>query len=446
MLFSRRAPLGLTALLPQSLLGRSLLILTAPIVLIQVVTMAVFMDRHWDEVTGRLAEGVSGEIAWVADAVEDGATPAYLFARARRDFDFTCTLRTKGTIGGALPDPPRWFWEAAVHKKVQSALQAALPDRKALVSVDLKTKTLEVWVALRTGGVLYVTAPTRRVFSPSAYIFLIWAAGSALTLGLVAVLFMRGQVRPIRRLAVAAERLGRGQPVPPFTSSGATEVRQATAAFFDMQRRIRRHVEQRTAMLAGVSHDLGTVLTRLKLGLAVLPESADAMALKADVAEMERMLGAYLDFARGAGEEAFVRTDVGTLLRDLAARAGVPVDVRVEGEVSARVRPVAMGRAISNLLANAARHGGRIWASVLRDGGHVEVRVEDDGPGVPEDQREEAFTPFTRLAPGRSLAEGAGVGLGLAIVRDVAHAHGGKVWLEASRAHGGVCAVLRLPV
>lgn len=435
--------------LPRGLLGRSLLIVAAPIVLAQAVTAIVFLDRHWDEMTARLASALAGEVAWVADALDDGADARWLFARAQSDFALACGLTPRGAMYATDPEAsrPRLFWGAAVHDALSDALVRALGGRAFRVTrLDLRAKRLELLVELGAGrGALRVSASTSRLFSSSAYIFLMWMAGSSVVLLVVAVLFMRGQVRPIRRLAVAAERFGRGREVPSFSASGAKEVRQATAAFFAMHRRISRYVEQRTAMLAGVSHDLGTMLARLKLGLAMLPDGADVNALRADVVAMEKMLAGYLDFARGEGGEAFARTDLAAMLRDLAGRQAAPVEVADEGDVWASVRPVAMARALGNLLANAAQHGARVWASVTREReDRIVITIDDDGPGIPAERREDAFRPFVRLDSARGV-EGGGTGLGLAIVRDIVHAHGGRTFLGDSL-HGGVRVTIRLPV
>jgi two-component system osmolarity sensor histidine kinase EnvZ len=291
------------------------------------------------------------------------------------------------------------------------------------------------------------------VVQPDFFLALMVAA--ALFLILVAVQFLRGQVRPIERLARAAESFGKGRAVPDFKPYGATEVRRAAQAFITMRERIERHVNQRTEMLAGVSHDLKTPLTRMKLALAMMPAesalAAELEALRADIAEMEHMLDDYLAFARGEGGEESVATDLSALVRDTAsgvarARSTDPARLAVsapEGVILA-VKPAALKRCLSNLVDNALKHGRRVTVTLSHGERWIEIAVEDDGPGIPEEKREEAFRPFHRLDEGRNLQKG-GSGLGLAIARDIARAHGGNIVLDKS-ALGGLKAAIRLPV
>jgi two-component system osmolarity sensor histidine kinase EnvZ len=292
-----------------------------------------------------------------------------------------------------------------------------------------------------------VLVSRKRIFSSTTYLVYFWAVGTAILLVAVALVFMRNQVRPIRRLAVAAERFGKGQDVPAFKPEGATEVRQASAAFIQMRERIKRQIEQRTAMLAGVSHDLRTPLTRMKLELAMLGDSPDVASLKQDVQQMERMIEGYLAFARGEGREDVQPVDLGELLRKLAAdfrREGAEVDLHVEQPVTLSLRREAIRRCLTNLIGNAHRYGGAVSVRVGKRRGGVEVLVDDDGPGVPPDKREEVFKPFVRLDSSRNFDTG-GTGLGLTIARDVARGHGGDLTLDESPT-GGLRARLWLPI
>jgi two-component system, OmpR family, osmolarity sensor histidine kinase EnvZ len=274
----------------------------------------------------------------------------------------------------------------------------------------------------------------------------VWMVGTSSLLLLVAVAFLRNQIRPILRLVRAAEDFGKGRMIE-FRPGGAREVRQAGFAFIEMKRRIERSIEQRTTMLNGVSHDLRTILTRFKLSLAFLEEGPDRDAIHADVEEMQRMLEAYLAFARGDTSEPAAPTDMWRLLQDLkrdAERHGHATGIEISGETTATVRPDAFKRCVGNLVANAQRYGDRIALQAMRDARFLIIHVDDDGPGIPFDKREEVFRPFYRLDEARNQDEG-GTGLGLAIARDIARAHGGDVSLADSPL-GGLRATVRVPV
>jgi two-component system osmolarity sensor histidine kinase EnvZ len=275
--------------------------------------------------------------------------------------------------------------------------------------------------------------------------------GSALILLGIAILFLRNQVRPIERLARAADAFGKGRPVPDFKPYGATEVRRAAQAFLTMRERLERYLQQRTDMLAGVSHDLKTPLTRIRLQLALMKPSADIDAMRKDVVQMEHMLNEYLDFARGGAGEQSESSDIVALAKDAAERAvrarmAEPRRLTVETAPlnMLAVKPNALGRCVTNLVDNALKHGRHVFVSFGRDERFVEIFVDDDGRGIPESQREDAFRPFHRLDEGRNLQTG-GVGLGLAIARDIARAHGGDLLLDKSP-QSGLRAIIRLPV
>jgi len=298
-------------------------------------------------------------------------------------------------------------------------------------------------------GVLEVAVPRDRVTVSKPDIFILWMVGSSLLLMGIAIIFLRNQVRPIERLARAADSFGKGRAVPDFKPYGAAEVRRAAQAFITMRERIDRHVAQRTEMLAGVSHDIKTPLTRMKLSLAMMPDDADITAMRADIAEMEHMLDDYLAFARGEGGEEASLTDLGEMIREAAvaaerAQPGARIDVTAPAHVSVSVKRAGLRRVLANLIDNALKHGSRVAVRLTQDERLVEIAVEDNGPGIPEARREEAFRPFHRLDEGRNLQTG-GSGLGLAIARDIARAHGGELVLSESGL-GGLRATVRLPV
>jgi two-component system osmolarity sensor histidine kinase EnvZ len=320
-------------------------------------------------------------------------------------------------------------------------------------AVTFDTTRFRDYVDLRVqlkDGVLRLLVPRERVTASNADIFIFWMIGSSLVLIAVASLFLRNQVRPIERLAHAVESFGKGRSFIGFKPHGAQEVRRAALAFMDMRQRIERFVQQRTEMLAGISHDLKTPLTRIRLQLAMMNRDADTIAIEGDITEMERMLNEYLEFARGSGGEAADETDLAVLATEAAADAGrsaglshriVLTDIE---SLTLTVRRNALKRCLTNLLDNALKYGRFVQLKLYRKGNRIEFAVEDDGPGIEKSQREEAFRPFHRLDESRNLQSG-GVGLGLAIARDIARAHGGDVRLEDSSL-GGLRAVIWLPV
>jgi two-component system osmolarity sensor histidine kinase EnvZ len=293
--------------------------------------------------------------------------------------------------------------------------------------------------------------PRDRITVSAPDLFIVWMVGSSLILLAVAILFLRNQVRPIERLARAADAFGKGRAVPDFKPYGATEVRRAAQAFITMRERIERHVQQRTEMLAGVSHDLKTPLTRIRLQLAMMQSGPETEALREDIAEMERMLDEYLDFARGEGGEQSQLADLGDLVRDAAgasarARRGGEERLTLEtpGGVLLPVKTNALRRCVTNLIDNAFKHGRLVRVSLELGARFAEIHVDDDGPGIAPEKREEALRPFHRLDEGRNLQTG-GVGLGLTIARDIARAHGGELLLSESP-DGGLRATIKLPV
>ncbi|MCC7275159.1 MAG: HAMP domain-containing protein [Alphaproteobacteria bacterium] len=431
-------------LLPRSLFGRSLLIIVMPLLVVQIVSTWFFYDRHWDVVARRLAQAIAGDVAAVVEMHE----------RARNDVERNevallalrhMDLRVDWRPGQRLPPIDRAPDDFFIAGQLYAALRERV-DRPVAIDPESRPRQVEILVEL-ADGVLEVMAPQKRLFTSTAYLIILWTIGSSLVLFAVASLFMRNQVKPIRRLAAAAESFGKGRDVPGFKPEGATEVRQAAAAFLVMRERIQRQIAQRTTMLAGVSHDLRTPLTRMKLGLALLPQSADTADLQGDITEMERMIQGYLDFTRGAGDETPVDTDLGHLLEEVAAgarRDGVEIALATQGAMVLPVRPNALKRCIGNLAANAARHGKRVWIGAIRRGRSIDIVVDDDGPGVPEAERENVFRPFYRVDQSRNPATG-GVGLGLTIARDVARGHGGDLLLETSP-QGGLRARVTLPL
>ena len=430
--------------LPSSLWGRSLLIIVAPILIMQGAVTWAFFDAHWQKVTARLSEGLAGDVAWAAESYRDEPTPqnlAVITDRGQRSMQLSIAL----IEDEKLPTEQRRGPIGIVDRTLEKALNARL-DQPFWFDTVRYPAYVDIQVQEPT-GVLRIIAPRERAVATQAHIFVLWLMLATVLLMSVAILFIRNQVRAIERLAEAAEAFGRGEVSPRFKPHGAREVRQAATAFLAMRDRIQRHIEQRTALLASVSHDLRTPLTRLRLELALAPPFKRADDMKGDLDEMEHMIDEYLAFARGEAGEAAQTIDIGLLLKaagDDARRAGAEVEVAAPNGLSASLRPIAFKRALANLAGNAASHGDhvRLTARALPSGG-LEIAVDDDGPGIPDEMHEEAFTPFSRLDESRNQ-NSKGVGLGLAIARDVARGHGGDITLARSDM-GGLRALIRLP-
>ncbi|HEY5598079.1 MAG TPA: ATP-binding protein [Kiloniellales bacterium] len=435
-------------MLPRTLLGRSLLIIVSPLVLLQVISTWVFFDRHYDTTTKRLAQGLAGDISAVVHLLEREPSAAGRLQTFRLASN-TMRLSLGFSEGGRLPTNTTRASLNIFTNILDRKLTQALDDfvgRPFLIDTRSLEDDVEIQVQL-ADGVLRVIAPRSRLFSPTTYIFIMWMVGSSIVLFGVAVIFMRNQVKPLRRLAQAADSFGKGRDVTDFKPEGATEVRQAAAAFLRMRDRIRRQIDQRTEFLAGVSHDLRTPLTRMKLQLALLRDVPEAQNLNSDVTEMERMVEGYLAFARGEGAEQMQPSEIADLLREVVGqtrRDGVIIDLHVEEATILPLRREAMRRCLTNLISNAGRHGTHVSVRAGRRRRAVEITVDDDGPGIPADRREDVFRPFFRLEQSRNPATG-GVGLGLSIARDVVRNHGGELTLEDAPG-GGLRARIWLPV
>jgi two-component system osmolarity sensor histidine kinase EnvZ len=433
--------------LPRTLLWRSLLIILMPLVTVQAVALVIFYGSHLNVVSRRFAGAVAGEIATTIELMRRYPDPAdqdWIFQVARDQFDLGMKVEPATTLATNR--------SALIFGPVQDELGTALRDRvRRPFTMDWESDPNSVLVRVQMhrrdpGGVLDIEVPRKRLYTGTLYLFVIWLVGSALLLFGIAALFMRNQVRAIRRLAGAAEAFGLGRDRGPIRPEGATEVRQAATAFNRMQERIRRFLQQRTEMLAGVSHDLRTPLTRLRLALAMMPvneaAAADVAEMTADVEEMDRMISGYLAFARGERMEQAAPTDLSAVLEDVAnsaRRTGAAIALDVPAELVLPLRPDAARRAIMNLVDNARRHARHVALAARRIGERtVLVTVDDDGPGIPPDRREGVFRPFSSDAAG-------GTGLGLTIARDIVRAHGGDIVLEDSPL-GGLRARIQLPV
>jgi two-component system osmolarity sensor histidine kinase EnvZ len=447
-----RAEGWLRKLWPRSLLARSLVIVILPLLILQAVLAYVFYERHWDTVTRWLAVGLAGEVSVIVDLLEqapDMRARGEVLDLAREHFGMAVSLEPGGALAPAI-EASGLAAPSRLDRTLTETFAQAL-DRPFLIDTRLSDwpKRIAVYVQL-DDGLLRVLAPRMRVDSGTTQVFMGWMVGLSVLLLILAIYFLTRQLRPIRRLAWAADNFGKGRDVGDFKLEGASEIRKAGTAFNLMRKRILRHISQRTDMLAAVSHDLRTPLTRMKLELEMLageqPQPADLVDLRTDVEEMASVVDGYLDFARGEGREGIVPIDLGALLREVAERVGrdrARVDVELEQPITVRLRPVAFRRCLTNLIDNAAAQASWVGIRATRQGNQIWVAIDDNGPGIPEDQREAVFKPFYRLDASRNPSTG-GVGLGLTIARDIVLAHGGDIELLDAPG-GGLRVLIRLP-
>jgi two-component system osmolarity sensor histidine kinase EnvZ len=426
--------------LPRGLYSRAALILILPVVTLQLVVSIVFMQRHFEGVTRQMSQTVAREVHMLLADLPPELTGADITAHLRPLSDpLEITVFPPGTMPPAPMGQRRWYDVTGLY--VQSSLWASLPELAGISLPDDYDALL--FVDTPQGQIVLQLARARLSASNAHQLFVHMVFFGGL-MTLIAFIYLRNQLRPITRLARAAEAFGKGRTLP-YRPTGATEVRAAGNAFLDMRARIERQIEQRTQMLSGVSHDMRTPLTRLRLGLSMLEED-DAQDLLHDVDDMQRMLDEFLAFSAGAAEGDPEPTDPVQLVRGVvedARRANQDVTLvqasgQGGGQGTVQLNPTAMRRALSNLVENGVRYGGRVQVSVTLTDKSLRIRVEDNGPGIPPEKRETALKAFTRLDSARNQNRGGGVGLGLAIATDIARAHGGVLRLGSSEALGGL--------
>lgn len=430
-------------MMPKSLFGRSIIIIVAPMVLLQSVLTFVFLERHWQLVTQRMSEAVAREMSALVQVLEAYPQDAEneIFNRIASD---SLGMRVDVLPHGALPPPSVKPFFNLLDRTLAREISTAVKKPFWINTVG-NSNLIEVRFLL-DDKILRIITRRSQAYATNSHIFLVWMVGTSFVLILISVIFLRNQIRPIQRLAKAAERFGRGHSISNIPHAGAREVRQASHALVEMSERVERQIDQRAIMLAGVSHDLRTILTRFRLQLAMIDASNDRAALIEDVDDMEQMLHDYMSFASGTAQEADQRVDLKPMLAAFCEHAdlqGVPCSFTLEGESNIEVRPNAFKRCIGNLVSNACRYGQTVKITAYNSAAELVVTVEDDGPGIPENARDDVFKPFFRLDEARNQDQ-SGTGLGLAIAKDIALVHGGDIILGDSTM-GGLKAELKLP-
>jgi two-component system, OmpR family, osmolarity sensor histidine kinase EnvZ len=431
--------------LPRGLYRRSLIIVIAPIVLLQCIMAGFILNRHWDDVTKVLGRSLAREIGLLTELYDTSDKSD----KAIANIEYVARNRLKLSLdiirNAELPEPINRTFYSIVDDKMTKYLERET-GRPFWIDSDASDSKVEIQVLAAKGLIFKIQTDADRAYATSTFPLLAWMAISSLVLLGIAVAFLRNQINPIVELSGAAKSFGMGRGVAHFRPRGATEVKEAGLAFVDMQERISRHVEQRTAMLAGVSHDLRTILTRFRLELAFLGDNPRAQPLREDVDEMQRMLEAYIAFVRGDGGEKTHAVNLGEMLGAVTksmTRNSALIEVDVP-DLDVNVKPNAFRRLLTNLVGNATRYAAKIAVKGTVENHMLTLMVDDDGPGIPMESREDVFRPFVRLDSARNLDE-TGTGLGLAIALDIAHAHGGKIRLDDSPM-GGLRAVVQVPV
>ncbi len=427
--------------LPKSLFGRALLIIMLPIAMMQIIVAYFFFDAHWQTVTASLSDSVAADVAVVVELYKQ-APDIERLERLDQMIRPNMKLSVVYDAKDALPTAARRAFFSSLDKTLRQALSANLTDK-----FWFDTTRYPHYIDIRVqvdAKVLKFVVPRDRVFAPTGFIFLFWLVMATVLLSLVSILFILNQARPIVKLAKAAEAFGKGRSIGKFKPSGATEVRQAGHAFLEMRARIGRHIDQRTTLLAGVSHDLRTPLTRLKLHLALEDDSVEIQAARSDIIDMENMLDGYLDFARDMSEEDMQTIDLEILLQEIIGINNENTNLSTNGNLKINVRKTAIKRALSNLISNADFYGSKTKIHVRRGELHIHLTIDDDGDGIPTARRQDALKPFIRLDPARNQNTN-GVGLGLSIANDIIQAHGGTLTLDDSPL-GGLRCVVVLPL
>ena len=435
-------------LMPKGLYARALIIIIAPIMILGGVITYVFLERHWWTVSQRLAESTARDIAALIEIYDDEKQKSdhtRLIELARDRLNLSMQVLPRTELPAPLPKPFFGLLDKTLSNQIRKQV-----NKPYWIDTIGQSAHVEIRVLLDNATLRFV-ATQNQTSESNSLIFMMWMIGSSAILLTVAILFLRNQIRPILRLAEAADDFGKGRPIPEdFRPRGAREVRQAALAFLEMGDRIKTHVEQRTTMLAGVSHDLRTVLTRFKLELALMGQAPEVRSLSANVNEMQHMLEDYLAFARGDGGEEAKPTNVRELLEEVQEDAsiwGKRVDLKLRKRRSDLVLPLkrnAFKRAVTNLVSNAARFGEQIVIRGATEGAWLRIEVDDDGPGIPAGERDNVFRPFYRIDASRNQDSGHS-GLGLAIARDIAKSHGGDIALGQS-SMGGLRAIIRVPL
>lgn len=426
--------LSLRDFFPKSLFKRAFLIIGLPLILVQIVFTVVFLDRYLDSVTKSLASNIAHSTKVITDIYSQNPKLAQDIAE---ELGVLAIFHPNRSIKGMQHSDLEAWEDHFLKNALEEAFDGPfiLTTSPEVLDINIETKD----------GLMVISVLRKKLMNRTTILVFVWVFGAALIFLIIASIFMKNQVRPIQRLAEAAEKFGKGMDMDDFKVSGASEVRQAARAFNLMRERIKRQITQRSEMLAGISHDLRTPLTRLKLELAMMPSSGAVEEMKNDVLEMESLINEYLDFMRGHGQEKKSPSDIKVLIEScLFSLKNQPLKIETHlGSMPISLRQNSFKRAIKNLLENANRYASKAIIRTYAKDGHAVIVIEDNGEGIPANKRKEVFKPFVRLEKSRNPKTG-GVGLGLSITQDIVHAHGGQITLGKSSL-GGLRVTIKIP-
>ena len=426
-------------IIPSSLLGRSLIIVFAPILILVVLTTFIFYQTSWSIISKRLAQSVVADINVIVKLIDQNLKPEAIQI-AKKDFKMDVIYKKDTDLNPLSFRPQRGI--------LPRRLQQSLEELERPFFYDLSNLEKGAAIAIQLNNdLLIISVHKDRLYNESAFVFLLWMFFASLILLLLSYLFMKGQIRPLKRLAIIAETFGRGLDAPELKGSGSLEIRQTTNAFNQMRTRIKRFLKQRTDMLAGVSHDLRTPLTRMKLQLSLMKDDDAKKELEYDIKEMTAMLNSYVSFVRGETPETIENIQLNNLIKNICQnldREKYEITETYSRKIDTSGRPLQIKRAIQNILDNARRYASKIQIDVSANNDECFISISDNGPGIPEKNYEDVFKPFFTLDPSRNKMKGES-GLGMTISRDIIRSHGGDIKLSPS-AIGGLKTVINLPI
>jgi len=426
-------------IIPSSLLGRSLIIVFAPILILVVLTTFIFYQTSWSIISKRLAQSVVADINVIVKLIDQNLKPEAIQI-AKKDFKMDVIYKKDTDLNPLSFRPQRGI--------LPRRLQQSLEELERPFFYDLSNLEKGAAIAIQLNNdLLIISVHKDRLYNESAFVFLLWMFFASLILLLLSYLFMKGQIRPLKRLAIIAETFGRGLDAPELKGSGSLEIRQTTNAFNQMRTRIKRFLKQRTDMLAGVSHDLRTPLTRMKLQLSLMKDDDAKKELEYDIKEMTAMLNSYVSFVRGETPETIENIQLNNLIKNICQnldREKYEITETYSRKIDTSGRPLQIKRAIQNILDNARRYASKIQIDVSANNDECFISISDNGPGIPEKNYEDVFKPFFTLDPSRNKMKGES-GLGMTIARDIIRSHGGDIKLSPSSI-GGLKTVINLPI